>query len=76
MVAQPSRKTSEKAASATTARVSGRITARKASLHQQPHGQPSDILQLVWAPFGDLGVCASGDVGYVELLEFNRRAPA
>jgi TIR domain len=25
---------------------------------------------LVWAPLGDLGVCASGDVGGVELLEF------
>jgi hypothetical protein len=27
-------------------------------------------------PLGDLGVCESGDVGGVELLEFNRGAPA
>src|SRR5215207_7582660 len=31
---------------------------------------------LVWAPLGDPGVCESGDVGCVELLEFNRGAPA
>jgi hypothetical protein len=31
---------------------------------------------VVWAPLGDLGVCESGDVGGVELLEFERGAPA
>ena len=31
---------------------------------------------MVWAPLGDLGVYESGDVGGVELLEFNRGAPA
>jgi hypothetical protein len=30
----------------------------------------------MWAPLGDLGVCESGDVGGVELLEFNGGAPA
>jgi hypothetical protein len=30
---------------------------------------------LVWAPLGDLGVCESGNVGGVELLEFIRGAP-
>jgi hypothetical protein len=29
-------------------------------------------IALVWAPLGDLGVCESGDVDCVELLEFNR----
>jgi hypothetical protein len=28
--------------------------------------------RVVWAPLGDLGVCEPGDVGGVELLEFNR----
>ena len=32
--------------------------------------------RLVWALLGDLGVCESGDVGGVELLEFNGGAPA
>ena len=32
--------------------------------------------RVVWAPLGDLGVCESGDVGGVELLEFDRGAPA
>lgn len=32
--------------------------------------------RLVWAPLGDLGVCESGNVGGVELLELNRGAPA
>src|SRR5215207_8367703 len=31
---------------------------------------------LMWSPLGDLGVCESGDVGCVELLEFNGGAPA
>ena len=31
---------------------------------------------VVWAPLGDLGVYESGDVGGVQLLEFNRGAPA
>jgi hypothetical protein len=33
-------------------------------------------MRVVWAPLGDLGVCESGDVGDVELLEFNGGAPA
>src|SRR5829696_8055771 len=31
---------------------------------------------VVWAPLGDPGVWESGDVGCVELLEFNGGAPA
>ena len=34
------------------------------------------LLVLVWAPLVTLGVCESGDVGGVELLEFNGGAPA
>jgi hypothetical protein len=32
-------------------------------------------LGLVWVPLGDLGVCESGDVGCMQLLELNRGAP-
>jgi hypothetical protein len=32
--------------------------------------------RMMWAPLGDLGVCESGDVGCVELLEFDGGAPA
>ena len=34
-----------------------------------------DLATVVWALLGDLGVCESGDVGCMELLEFNRGAP-
>ena len=37
---------------------------------------PVELFSVVWAPLGDLSVCESGDVGCVELLEFNRGAPA
>jgi hypothetical protein len=30
---------------------------------------------VIWARPGDLGVCESGDVGCVQLLEFDRSAP-
>jgi hypothetical protein len=39
----------------------------------RPH---SALGYLVWAPLGDLGVCESGDVGCMGLLELNRGAPA
>jgi hypothetical protein len=41
------------------------------------HSGPQDSHStLVWAPLGDHGVCESGNVGGVELLELNRGAPA
>jgi len=38
-------------------------------------GLPS-LIQVVWAPLRDLGVCESGDVGGVELLVLDRGAQA